>query len=162
MPTAPSETSTLVRALDAVGLAYVLALKPHTGLRAGTEVAYAPAEAARSGGWRDSEHPGAWVAVTRAFRDGHTETWWAADLPLGTWHPDGPVRMVVATTDPATLPDHTTWYLVTSRPLWVPRSRPSRSSGVDSATSWILTLSGSAVVRERLTVYYVSLYCPGG
>jgi hypothetical protein len=28
--------------------------------------------------------------VTRTFRDGHTETWWAADATLGWWGPDGP------------------------------------------------------------------------
>jgi hypothetical protein len=54
--------------------------------------------------------------VTRRFRDGHTETWWAADARLGSWGPDRQVRLVVATTGPARLPKHTTWYLVTNRP----------------------------------------------
>ena len=54
--------------------------------------------------------------VTRAFRDGHAETWWAADATLGWWGPDGARRLVVATADPGTLPDKATWYLVTNLP----------------------------------------------
>ena len=54
--------------------------------------------------------------VTRTFRDGHAETWWAADATLGGWGPDGVRRLVVATADPATLPDKVTWYLVTNLP----------------------------------------------
>ena len=54
--------------------------------------------------------------MTRAFRDGHTETWWAADATLGWWGPDGFTRLVVATADPGTLPDKATWYLATNLP----------------------------------------------
>ena len=52
----------------------------------------------------------------RRFRDGHTETWYAADATLGAWGPDGARRLVVATADPGTLPDKATWYLVTNLP----------------------------------------------
>ena len=54
--------------------------------------------------------------MTRLFRDGHTETWWAAEATLGWWGPDGARRLVVATADPATLPGKATWYLVTNLP----------------------------------------------
>ena len=54
--------------------------------------------------------------MTRAFRDGHTETWWAADATLGWWGPDGTTRLVVATADPGTLPDKATWYLAANLP----------------------------------------------
>jgi len=54
--------------------------------------------------------------VTRTFRDGHAETWHAADAALGWWGPDGARRLVVATADPATLPPKATWYLVTNLP----------------------------------------------
>jgi class 3 adenylate cyclase len=54
--------------------------------------------------------------VTRTFRDGHTETWRAADATLGWWGPDGARRLVVATADPGTLPPKATRYLVTSLP----------------------------------------------
>jgi SRSO17 transposase len=33
--------------------------------------------------WESPEAPGDWTAVQRRFRDGHHETWWAADLTLG-------------------------------------------------------------------------------
>ena len=54
--------------------------------------------------------------MTRTFRDGHAETWQAADATLGWWGPDGARRLVVATADPAALPGKATWYLVTSLP----------------------------------------------
>jgi hypothetical protein len=54
--------------------------------------------------------------VTRAFRDGHAGTWYAADATLGWRRPDGTTRLVVATADPATLPDKATWYLATNLP----------------------------------------------
>jgi len=60
--------------------------------------------------------PGDWTAVRRTFRDGHAETWWAADAKLGGWGPDSVRRLVVATADPGILPDKATWYLVTSLP----------------------------------------------
>jgi SRSO17 transposase len=112
----PSETATLIAALRTAGLPYVLALKPHMGIWVREDEPHTPIEAARRGGWHDAEHPGAWQPVVRRFHDGHTERWWAADLRLGLWQPDGAIRFVVATTDPKALPDRSTWYLVTNRP----------------------------------------------
>jgi hypothetical protein len=112
----PSETTTLVAALRRAGLPYVLALKPHVGIWAPDKELHTPIEAAKAAGWQDAEHPGAWQPVVRQFHDGHTEQWWAADLRLGFWQPDGPIRFVVATTDPGRLPVLSTWYLVTNRP----------------------------------------------
>jgi hypothetical protein len=66
--------------------------------------------------WAGPDDPGGWQAVTRGFRDGHTETWYAAGATLGWWGPDGARRLVVATADPATLPAKATWYLVTNLP----------------------------------------------
>src|SRR5512132_292351 len=65
-----------------------------------------------SSAWAGPGRPGPWRRVTRRFRDGHTETWWAADARLGGWGPDRHHRLVVATTDPARLPKLTTWYLL--------------------------------------------------
>jgi DDE superfamily endonuclease len=101
-----------VEALDAAKVAFVLALKPRKGIWAPAEQAHTPVEAARQLGWGGPGRPGPWRQVTRRFRDGHTETWWAADAALGGWGPQGPHRLVVATTDPATLPKLTTWYLL--------------------------------------------------
>ncbi|MFJ7949288.1 IS701 family transposase [Streptomyces sp. NPDC096354] len=104
------------RQLHAAGLPFVMALKPSHGTWAYGKDAYTPVDAARALSWTDPEHPGDWAAVERTFRDGHTETWWAADAHLGWWGPDGNVRLVVATTDPATLPAQATWYLATDLP----------------------------------------------
>src|SRR5881398_3652212 len=46
--------------------------------------------------------------------DAHTPV--DAARALGWWGPDGARRLVVATADPATLPEKATWYLVTSLP----------------------------------------------
>jgi SRSO17 transposase len=98
-----------VEALGAAKVAFVLALKPSKGIWAPDEEPHTPVEAARELGWGGPGRPGPWRRVTRRFRDGHTETWWAADAQLGGWRPDGHHRLVVATTDPATLPKLSTW-----------------------------------------------------
>jgi DDE superfamily endonuclease len=105
-------------ALGRAGVAFVLAVKPRKGVWAPEEEAHTPREAAAELAWTSPEQPGDWTRVTRRFRDGHTETWWAADasLPAAGWGPHRRLRLVVATTDPATLPKPTTWYLVTNLP----------------------------------------------
>jgi hypothetical protein len=103
-----------VEALGRAGVAFVLALKPRKGSWAPDDEAHTPVEAARKLGWGGPGRPGPWRRVTRRFRDGHTETWWAADAVLGGWGPDRRHRLVVATTDPATLPKLSTWYLLTN------------------------------------------------
>jgi hypothetical protein len=93
-----------------------MALRPHRGTWARAEEAHTPVEAARALAWDGPDDPGDWQPVTRIFRDGHAETWWAADAELGGWGPDAARRLVVATADPGTLPDKATWYLVTNLP----------------------------------------------
>ena len=66
--------------------------------------------------WASPRQPGGWTPVIRRFRDGHRETWWAADVTLAHEGPDQPSRLVVATTDPAALPAASTWYLTTNLP----------------------------------------------
>ncbi|WP_369392842.1 transposase [Streptomyces sp. CG1] len=97
-------------ALREAGLAYVVALKPHRGTWARGDQPHTPVEDAHALAWRDAKRPGDWTPVQRHFRDGHTETWWAADARLGGYGPDSPCRLVVATTDPAGLPEKATWY----------------------------------------------------
>jgi hypothetical protein len=106
----------VVEALGAAKVAFVLALKPRKGTWGPADQPHTPVEAARELGWGGPGRPGPWRRVVRRFRDGHTETWWAADARLGGWGPDRPHRLVVATTDPATLPKLTTWYLLTNLP----------------------------------------------
>jgi DDE superfamily endonuclease len=102
--------------LAEAGLPFVMALKPHRGTWAYGADAHTPADAARELRWGGPGDPGDWQPVTRRFRGGHTETWYAADARLGWWGPDGARRLVVATADPAALPDKATWYLVTGLP----------------------------------------------
>lgn len=47
---------------------------------------------------------GDWTAVTQAFRDGHAETWWAADANPDSWSPDDIRHLGVVTADPGTRP----------------------------------------------------------
>jgi hypothetical protein len=105
-------------ALGRASVAYVLAVKPRKGAWAPADELHTPQEAARQLAWGGPQEPGDWTQVTRRFRDGHTETWWAADasLPAAGWGPSRRIRLVVATTDPATLPKLTTWYLITNLP----------------------------------------------
>jgi len=79
-----------------------MALKPRRGTWAYGPDAHTPVDAARGLVWNGPDDPGDWQEVTRTFRDGHTETWWAAEATLGWWGPDGARRLVVATADPGT------------------------------------------------------------
>ena len=93
-----------------------MALKPRHGAWAYGADAYTPVHAARALRWDSADDPGDWQRVTRIFRDGHAEAWYAADATLGWWGPDGSTRLVIATADPAALPDKATWYLATNLP----------------------------------------------
>lgn len=113
-------------ALLAAGLPFVLGVKPSKGMWAPAEAIHTPEEAAMELDWGGPEAPSDWTKVVRLFRDGHEESWWAADLVFGPYGPDKRLRMVVATTDPETLPTLTTWYLVTNLP------RPGSPQAKDS------------------------------
>ena len=102
--------------LAEAGLPFVMALKPRRGTWAYGPDVHTPVDAARALAWDGPDDPGDWRPVTRTFRDGHTETWWAAEARLGWWGPDGARRLVAVTADPGTLPDKATWYLVTNLP----------------------------------------------
>jgi DDE superfamily endonuclease len=122
-------------ALGRAGEAYVLAVKPRKGVWAPAEEAHTPREAAAELAWGSPEQPGDWTPVARRFRDGHTQTWWAADasLPAAGWGPDRRIRLVIATTDPATLPKLSTWYLITNLPRPAGRRRAAAFAPADLA-----------------------------
>jgi hypothetical protein len=101
--------------LEQAGLPFVLAIKPSPPA-AKDPGASAPRGAARALAWNGPDDPGDWHPVTRTFRDGHAEAWHAAEVTLAPWGPDEPARLVVVTTDPATLPRNSTFYLVTNLP----------------------------------------------
>lgn len=95
---------------------YVLALNPAHAWWHPKGVAGSVKEVAREAGWVNIQQPGRWVQLTRTFRDGSEQVWWAVEIVAGPYGPGKAERAVVVTTDPATLPDLTTWYLVTNLP----------------------------------------------
>jgi DDE superfamily endonuclease len=115
-------------ALVAAKVPFVLALKPRKGTWAPADQAHTPIEAAAELGWRRHTRPGRWRRIQRRFRDGHSETWWAADATLGGFGPDQRLRLVVATTDPGSLPGHSSWYLLTNLPR--PSSRRAQQANL--------------------------------
>jgi hypothetical protein len=116
-------------ALVTAKVPFVLALKPRKGTWAPVDAAHTPTEAAGELDWQGPRKPGRWRRIQRRFRDGHTETWWAADAQLGGWGPERRLRLVVATTDPAKLPGHSSWYLLTN----LPRPATRRAQQADLA-----------------------------
>ena len=68
--------------LAEAGLPFVMALRPRRGTWARAADVHTPVEAARALAWGGPDDPGDWTAVRRTFRDGHAETWWAADATL--------------------------------------------------------------------------------
>jgi hypothetical protein len=113
------------------GVPSVLALRPSHGTWGPADAAHTPEDAAREVPWTSAEEPGGWTAVERRFRAGHTATWWAADLTLAGYGPGGYTRLVAATTDPATLPAASTWYVVTNLPH--PEVAPAAESALAPA-----------------------------
>jgi hypothetical protein len=114
-------------------IGYVLALQPSHAWWHPMDTIGSLWEVAAAAAWDDADHPGAWMAVERTFRDGATETWWALEVIAGPYGPAKPTRAVVATTDPATLPALSTWYLVTNLPAPQPELRGSLHPAADLA-----------------------------
>src|SRR2546421_2516647 len=104
---------------------YVLALKPSHSWWHPEDVAGTLQEVAHEAGWVSAEQPGKWVRITRTFRDGSTQDWWAVEIVAGPYGPDKTERAIVASTDAQTLPDTSTWYLVTNLPT------PTQCLGVE-------------------------------
>src|SRR5436305_8445494 len=111
---------------------YVLALKPSHAWWHPEEVAGTLQDVAHEAGWGSAEHPGKWVRITRTFRDGSTQDWWVLEIVAGPYGSDKTERALVASTDPLTLPDATTWYLVTNLPA--PFESPERDTSFAPAS----------------------------
>jgi SRSO17 transposase len=110
------ENETFRTGLHDLGVGYVLALRPSHAWWAPVDTITSLAEAAQAARWDGPEAPGDRQPVVRTFRDGHTAVWWALEVQVGPYGPGKRQRVVIATSDPATLPDLTTWYLVTNLP----------------------------------------------
>lgn len=103
------------RGLENRHIPYVLAVKPSYSW-------YSPTGGGRQtvrqltqeASWNGEGDPGEWVALERFFGDGRTETWWAFEPKRWPFEAGRQRRLVVATTDPATLPELTTFYLFTN------------------------------------------------
>lgn len=95
---------------------YAMALNPSHTWWHPENVAGSLKDVAHEAGWESAQCPGKWIAITRTFRDGSTQEWWALEMVAGPYGPEKTERTVVATTDPQTLPDLTTWYLVANLP----------------------------------------------
>jgi hypothetical protein len=105
------------RALQSRGIPYVLAVKPsyswYLPTGGGREKVR---DAVGEYPWEGEDDPGEWIALEHSFRDGHVETWWALEPTRWPFEAGRQRRLVVATTDPATLPELTTFYLFTNLP----------------------------------------------
>ena len=95
---------------------YVLALKPSYAWYRPIVEPGTVEEIARVDPCEGADDPGEWVKLSRTFRDGHTEEWWALEAECRPFGKEKQRRLIVATTDPAELPERTTWYLLTNLP----------------------------------------------
>jgi hypothetical protein len=125
------EDRTFRKGLEHLGVGYVLALKASFAWRHQRGEIGSPQDAALGATWAGPQQAGDWLRVERLFHDGHTEDWWALEVVAGPFGPERPVRSIVVTTDPVTLPALTTWYLITNLPA--PGSQHAASSVLAAA-----------------------------
>jgi len=95
---------------------YVLAIKPSYAWYRPIGEPGSVEEIAWIAPWNGEDDPGQWVKLERTFRDGHTEQWWALEAECRPFGVEKRRRLVVASTDPAELPELSTWYLVSNLP----------------------------------------------
>lgn len=133
--------------LQSEAIPYVLALYPsHSWWHKIGDIGSVE-QVARSVPWQE-EKPGEWHKLTRHFRDGHEESWWLLEGEAGPYGVEKAQRLVIATTDPASLPELTTWYLVTNLPA--PNSTRAEQSNLAAATpSEVVRLYGLRVWVEQ-------------
>ena len=104
-----------------------MALKPHRGTWApGRPAAHPRRRGPRPGLARRRAIPAAGRPCSADFRDGHTETWWAADASPGRLRTRRHPPAGRGHHRPGTLPDKATWYLATNLP------RPGAPHDADS------------------------------
>ena len=135
------------RELERLGVGYVMALKPSHSWWHREGTIGSVEEVARVARWSPKK-PGHWVALERTFRDGHQERWWALEGICSGYGPERSRRLVIVTTDPARLPELTTWYLVTNLPA--PATERAEVSSMPAADlSEIARLYGLRVWVEQ-------------
>jgi hypothetical protein len=88
------------------------------------------------------------MKAVRRFRDGHSEEWWALEVEAGPYGTERAKRALLVTTDPATLPDLTTWYLTTNLPA--PGSgRDDESAHAPASVAEVVRLYGLRMWVEQ-------------
>lgn len=117
--------------LENRGIPYVLAMKPSYAWYRPVGEPGTVEEVARLAPWDSPQDPGGWTRLERTFRGGHTEEWWALEAECRPFGPEKRRRLVVVTTDPAELPELTTWYLVSNLPT--PGSSRAGESELEAA-----------------------------
>jgi SRSO17 transposase len=138
----------LKHGLSALGVPYVMALKPSHAWYHPEDVAGTLQDVAYEAGWQSAEQPGKWERIVRTFRDGSTQEWWALEVVAGPYGPEKTQRAIVASTDPLTLPDASTWYLVTNLPA--PSESPQgQASFAPASLEEVLRLYGLRMWVEQ-------------
>jgi SRSO17 transposase len=112
----PGESPGFIDDLEVADIPYVVALKPNLPIPVDTGRTATPARTAAAVRFTDRSRPGRWHPIRRRYRDGSTQTWWATELTVGRYGPTRARRLVVAASDPTTLPATSTWYLATNLP----------------------------------------------
>src|ERR671933_728118 len=121
----------LKEGLENRGIPYVLAIKPSYAWYRPIGEPATVEEIAQRALYHGPDDPGEWVKLSRTFRDGHIEEWWALEAECRPFGVQKRRRLVVATTDPAELPDLSTWYLLTNLPA--PGTKRAQEEGEPSA-----------------------------
>jgi SRSO17 transposase len=130
------------------GIPYVLALGPSHAWWHRIGEPGSVEEVARASEWAGPEEPGEWVRLERTFRDGRSEQWWVLEAERGPYGPEKSRRLIVATTDPAVLPERTTRYLRTNLPA-PGSSRADRSGIAPADVAEVLRLYGLRMWVEQ-------------
>ena len=134
--------------LRALSVGYVLTLQPSHAWWHPARAIGSFQEAAQAARWKSLERPGEWVKVTRTFRDDSSQDWWALEVVTGPYGLGHQERVVITTTDPTTLPDLTTFYLVTN--LLAPGSQRAQDSELVAAgLEEVVRLSGLRMWVEQ-------------
>jgi SRSO17 transposase len=121
----------LRKGLEVRQIPYVLALKPSYAWYRPAGEPGSVEEVAQAAPWEGPHEPGEWVRLERTFRDGHAEEWWVLEAACRPFGPEKRRRLVVASTDPAELPNLTTWYLLTNLPT--PNTKRAQESDLSAA-----------------------------
>lgn len=129
--------------LNEQGIAFVVTLKPsHDWYHYQGDIGCVR-DIAEASPWQKGV-PGDWQEVKRCYRDGSEETWWLLEANAGPFRAERQRRLVIATTDPGSLPDGSTLFLETNAPI----------PGTAWAQESVLTAQPASEVLRLYTLRY--------